>query len=616
MMSPRALAAKSSAALLVPDSEQKITELPSFQTKRNNKREINLATMTQTNLATGRTRRIKMEPKKRSVRHVWFWRENFRNLQKWRSSQITLDGTLWVKYNDLQVQRALTDAYLHYLLPSSPRENKIPEESDALRKSISSSSLVNYSKKVILEQVQQSQDQLVRLDCYNEIAEAMTEAKYIIDAANLVQINTQTNFRRPVCLLILTKYERNSTGLSAAKALFGIKTCQKNEENRKSLPVYTLESAERQSSSKRLLRTPSAVWTSLTTPKNFPTSRKAGAESPLPFIIPQMPKDLSTRDCLHLKKGMLVSVIYEHPETEDWRYGREIITSANKIVQNNNDAGWFPMACVQPATGLSVNDIPDRALQDFSFLLPPRHWNCAQQQAKRSSNLQEIDEDTDIENLAYEAEEPTLVDIAGTREAKEVLSAFDLDYFDVVEILRIENLQLWRPYATKRLSTVEAENAILSKQQKQEKDISIKKKKIDNSDIERSPVFHGTTNDAAHKIAIEGFNRDFTSATHSQHGKGAYFSIQAAHACFHTFAKPDDKSVQHVLVCRIVSGSYTTGSPGLVAPPFRPDAPHRRFDTTVDDPDEPAIFVTYSDYQAYPEYMVKLLKKSIARREN
>eukprot|EP01047_Picozoa_sp_COSAG01_P060342 COSAG01_NODE_7385_length_3229_cov_9.246645_1_plen_125_part_00 len=60
---------------------------------------------------------------------------------------------------------------------------------------------------------------------------------------------------------------------------------------------------------------------------------------------------------------------------------------------------------------------------------------------------------------------------------------------------------------------------------------------------------------------------------------------------------------QRMFLCRAVVGDWCLGRSGALTPDTKPGS-LELFDTTVDDVDNPSIFVAYHDAQAYPEYLV------------
>jgi poly [ADP-ribose] polymerase 10/14/15 len=60
--------------------------------------------------------------------------------------------------------------------------------------------------------------------------------------------------------------------------------------------------------------------------------------------------------------------------------------------------------------------------------------------------------------------------------------------------------------------------------------------------------------------------------------------------------------VRRVIQCKVLTGEFTLGNEGMKEPPER--LPGVRYDSTVNDVANPSIFVVFSDYHMYPEYIV------------
>ncbi len=188
----------------------------------------------------------------------------------------------------------------------------------------------------------------------------------------------------------------------------------------------------------------------------------------------------------------------------------------------------------------------------------------------------------------------------------------------VVDVQRIQNLSLWRQYATKRWEFVSREGSLSQDRN------------------ERVWLFHGTSEDTVEKIVHQGFNRSFAGKNATMYGKGVYFArdakCKAAHrmlpierspfaTCQATlssilssilrsadssstaYSRPNTQGVQHMFLCRVVTGEFCLGVQDAPAP--RPRTGVILYDSTVDDEADPKIFVTYHDAQAYPEYLVR-----------
>jgi len=125
-------------------------------------------------------------------------------------------------------------------------------------------------------------------------------------------------------------------------------------------------------------------------------------------------------------------------------------------------------------------------------------------------------------------------------------------------------------------------------------------------DIERQ-LWHGTSTDTVANINQTGFNRSYCGKNATAYGQGVYFARDFIYSAKDNYSVPSSdghKSVYHSLV---LSGELTLGQSRYVEPPLRtgstsggPD----RYDSVVNDPADPEIFVIFSDTQAYPQYLI------------
>ena len=97
-------------------------------------------------------------------------------------------------------------------------------------------------------------------------------------------------------------------------------------------------------------------------------------------------------------------------------------------------------------------------------------------------------------------------------------------------------------------------------------------------------------------------------------GKGVYFASRANYSAQEKYSVPDEHGHQKMFICRVVVGKYTKGEKSMkVAPPLDASRKHLLFDSLVDNVTKPTIFVTMSDSQAYPEYVVTFKTYSVSR---
>ena len=83
-----------------------------------------------------------------------------------------------------------------------------------------------------------------------------------------------------------------------------------------------------------------------------------------------------------------------------------------------------------------------------------------------------------------------------------------------------------------------------------------------------------------------------------------YFAANAAYSSRNEYAVADPFTKErNMFMCNVLVGQYTVGSNNMRTPPkISPGG--MRYNSTVDDQQNPEIFVTYSDVQAFPEYRI------------
>jgi hypothetical protein len=153
----------------------------------------------------------------------------------------------------------------------------------------------------------------------------------------------------------------------------------------------------------------------------------------------------------------------------------------------------------------------------------------------------------------------------------------------IVQIQRLQNRNLWDGFISKKES------------------MDLRRGKKSNE----MRLFHGTDSNTISKINVNGFNRNFVS-THIW-GKGIYFARDAKYSCDDRYSKPDRDGTKRMYLARVLVGEYCIGDGKDLAPSrARSGAsdPHDLCDSTVDKNDPPQIFVTYNDFQQYPEHII------------
>ncbi|XP_025093185.1 poly [ADP-ribose] polymerase 14-like isoform X2 [Pomacea canaliculata] len=156
----------------------------------------------------------------------------------------------------------------------------------------------------------------------------------------------------------------------------------------------------------------------------------------------------------------------------------------------------------------------------------------------------------------------------------------------ILEVYRIENPTLHRQYIAKM---AELRNSLPF-----------------DTLVERVPLWHGTKRDRVHSIITHGFNRSYCEQKDSRnvYGNGVYFATSAEHAARQEYAAADDQGRRRVFLCRVLVGQYTRGQKGMRFLPPIPDSKERYYNSAVDDPKDPSLFVVFNDTQAYPKYLI------------
>ena len=87
--------------------------------------------------------------------------------------------------------------------------------------------------------------------------------------------------------------------------------------------------------------------------------------------------------------------------------------------------------------------------------------------------------------------------------------------------------------------------------------------------------------------------------------KGIHFDRDASYS--HCYSSPDANGYRYMYLVRVLTGEYTqytAGDNSVVVPSSEYAMKDQRFDSTVNNMENPTIFVVYSDTQAYPTYLI------------
>ncbi|KAK9969248.1 hypothetical protein ABG768_027441 [Culter alburnus] len=167
-------------------------------------------------------------------------------------------------------------------------------------------------------------------------------------------------------------------------------------------------------------------------------------------------------------------------------------------------------------------------------------------------------------------------------EYKEVLGLFQATCpnNNVSKIERIQNPGMWKNYQNNK---------------------SVMEKKNGHQNNEKR-LFHGTNEQTIGHINKSGFNRSYAGKNAAAYGNGTYFALNARYSSSNTYSVPNAQGHKHMYLCRVLTGDYTRGVGGMIVPPAK--NANDLYDTVVDNPNAPTIFVVFRDDNAYPEYLI------------
>ncbi|XP_075066298.1 protein mono-ADP-ribosyltransferase PARP11 [Mixophyes fleayi] len=186
-------------------------------------------------------------------------------------------------------------------------------------------------------------------------------------------------------------------------------------------------------------------------------------------------------------------------------------------------------------------------------------------------------------------------------EYNEVTNLFgkSMDKNRITGILRIQNLDLWEFYCRKKAQL---------------------KKKKGLPDVAEEMLFHGTSNEFVNAICIHNFDWRINGIHGAVYGKGTYFAKNASLSS--QYCKNSGKhgatlklhgvntecclslKKKAMFLARVLVGDYTTGDSKYIRPPSKDGSLVNLYDSCVDNPFCPLIYVIFDSNQTYPEYII------------
>ncbi|NXT97088.1 PAR12 polymerase, partial [Buphagus erythrorhynchus] len=115
-------------------------------------------------------------------------------------------------------------------------------------------------------------------------------------------------------------------------------------------------------------------------------------------------------------------------------------------------------------------------------------------------------------------------------------------------------------------------------------------------------LFHGTNPSHVSAICEQNFDWRLCGTHGTLYGKGSYFARDASYS--HEYCSPCSGRYS-MFVAQVLVGDFVQGSPEYCRPPARAGNSNRLYDSCVDDPTDPSIFVIFEKQQIYPAYILE-----------
>ncbi|XP_064276896.1 protein mono-ADP-ribosyltransferase PARP12-like [Passer domesticus] len=115
-------------------------------------------------------------------------------------------------------------------------------------------------------------------------------------------------------------------------------------------------------------------------------------------------------------------------------------------------------------------------------------------------------------------------------------------------------------------------------------------------------LFHGTSPSHVSAICEQNFDWRLCGTHGTMYGKGSYFARDASYS--HEFCSSLGGRYS-MFVAQVLAGDFVRGNPEYCRPPPRDKNSNRLYDSCVDDPTDPSIFVIFEKQQIYPAYILE-----------
>ncbi|XP_049678154.1 protein mono-ADP-ribosyltransferase PARP12-like isoform X1 [Accipiter gentilis] len=154
------------------------------------------------------------------------------------------------------------------------------------------------------------------------------------------------------------------------------------------------------------------------------------------------------------------------------------------------------------------------------------------------------------------------------------------DYY-IHQLQRIQNPTLWQVFQWQKLQM----------------------KKLNKSkQVDERLLFHGTSPSHMPAICEQNFDWRICGTHGTMFGRGSYFARDASYS--HDYCSSHSGRYS-MFVARVLVGDFVQGDPEYLRPPPRASNSNRLYDSCVDDPTDPSIFVIFEKHQIYPAYILE-----------
>ncbi|POI33035.1 hypothetical protein CIB84_003213 [Bambusicola thoracicus] len=134
-------------------------------------------------------------------------------------------------------------------------------------------------------------------------------------------------------------------------------------------------------------------------------------------------------------------------------------------------------------------------------------------------------------------------------------------------------------------------------------------KKLHKSNwVDERLLFHGTNPSHMPAICEQNFDWRICGTHGTMYGKGSYFARDASYS--HAYCS---SGISHysMFVAQVLVGKFVQGDSEYLRPPPTPNNRNRLYDSCVDDPENPSIFVIFEKFQIYPAYILEYSSSSL-----